>query len=151
MSKVIYHRHHVVPKHAGGTDDPSNMTCPLTIEEHAEHHRYRYEMLGEWQDRLAWKSLCGLINTDVNWHGTNNPFFGRRHSEETKQKMRQSHAKRKPISDETRQKMSEAMRGNKNHFFGKTHTIEVRLKLSNMNKMRKSSKSLVKTHPTHPA
>jgi hypothetical protein len=62
MSKVIYHRHHVVPRHAGGTDDPSNITCPLTIEEHAEHHKYRYEMLGEWQDRIAWHALLGMIS-----------------------------------------------------------------------------------------
>lgn len=58
------HTHHVVPKHAGGTDHPSNLTCPLTIEEHAEHHRYRYEMLGEVQDKIAYDCLSGRIGTE---------------------------------------------------------------------------------------
>lgn len=61
---IYLHKHHVVPKHAGGTNTPSNMSCPLTIEEHAEHHRYRYEMLGEWQDRIAWLGLSGQIGKD---------------------------------------------------------------------------------------
>lgn len=32
------HRHHIIPKHAGRTDDNSNL-IELTIEEHAEEHR----------------------------------------------------------------------------------------------------------------
>ena len=62
---TIYHKHHVVPKHAGGSNAPGNMTCPLTIEEHAEHHHYRYEMLGEWQDKLAWLTLSSQITKDA--------------------------------------------------------------------------------------
>ena len=38
MSNTIYHIHHIIPKHLGGTDDPSNL-IKLTIEEHAEAHR----------------------------------------------------------------------------------------------------------------
>ena len=30
---TLYHKHHIIPKHMGGTDDPSNK---LTVEEHAE-------------------------------------------------------------------------------------------------------------------
>ena len=32
------HKHHIIPRHMGGTDDPSNL-IELTIEEHAEAHR----------------------------------------------------------------------------------------------------------------
>jgi hypothetical protein len=32
--KTIYHKHHIIPKHMGGTDDLSNI-AKLTIEEHA--------------------------------------------------------------------------------------------------------------------
>ena len=60
-SKSIYHNHHIIPKHMGGTDEPSNL-IRLTIEEHAEAHRKLYEEHGRWQDRLAWKSLSGLIS-----------------------------------------------------------------------------------------
>lgn len=55
------HLHHVIPKHIGGTDDPSNL-IELTVEEHAEAHRKLYEEFGRWQDLLAWKGLSGVID-----------------------------------------------------------------------------------------
>ena len=61
MSKTIYHNHHIIPKHMGGTDDPSNLVR-LTAEEHAEAHRKLYEEHGCWQDKLAWQGLAGIID-----------------------------------------------------------------------------------------
>lgn len=58
MSKVIYHWHHIIPRHAGGTDDPSNL-IRLTITEHAEAHRLLWEQHGRVQDKLAWLMLSG--------------------------------------------------------------------------------------------
>lgn len=58
---TIYHMHHIVPKHMGGSNNPSNLV-QLTIEEHAEEHRKLYELYGLWQDKLAWKALSGQIN-----------------------------------------------------------------------------------------
>lgn len=57
------HKHHIVPKHLGGTDHPSNIV-ELTIDEHAEAHRLLYEQHGHWQDLLAWKGLLGLLTSD---------------------------------------------------------------------------------------
>tara|TARA_B110000285_G_scaffold142092_1_gene158878 strand:- start:197 stop:715 length:519 start_codon:yes stop_codon:yes gene_type:complete len=54
------HKHHIIPKHAGGTDHPSNL-IELTIPEHAEAHRVLYEKYGRWEDRLAWRGLSGMI------------------------------------------------------------------------------------------
>jgi RNA polymerase sigma factor (sigma-70 family) len=34
----IMNKHHVVPRHHGGSDDTSNMTPPLTLMEHAKMH-----------------------------------------------------------------------------------------------------------------
>ena len=39
------HKHHIVPKHAGGTNNPENL-IELTVEEHAEAHRILYEENG---------------------------------------------------------------------------------------------------------
>ena len=58
---MITHKHHIIPKHIGGKNDPSNL-IELTIPEHAEAHRKLYEEHGRWQDRIAWKTLSGSIN-----------------------------------------------------------------------------------------
>ena len=57
----IYHWHHIVPKHAGGTDDPENL-IRVTVEEHAELHFARYLQYGEMGDWLAAYSLSGQIS-----------------------------------------------------------------------------------------
>lgn len=60
---TLIHKHHVVPKHIGGTNDPSNL-IELTVEEHAEAHRILYEQYGRWQDKVAWLSLSGMIGNE---------------------------------------------------------------------------------------
>lgn len=55
------HKHHIIPKHMGGTDDPSNI-IELTIEEHAEAHKKLYETYGKWEDKIAWMGLAKMID-----------------------------------------------------------------------------------------
>jgi hypothetical protein len=50
------HRHHILPKHAGGTDDASNIVL-LTREQHAEAHMLRYKQLGSMKDLYAYQLL----------------------------------------------------------------------------------------------
>ncbi len=52
------HAHHIIPRHMGGTDDPSNL-IELTIEEHAEAHRILFEQHGNIRDKIAWLCLAG--------------------------------------------------------------------------------------------
>lgn len=56
QSKPVLHWHHIVPRHAGGTDDPSNLV-QLTVEDHAKAHLLRYEELGEEYDLIAYELL----------------------------------------------------------------------------------------------
>jgi hypothetical protein len=102
----------------GGTDDPSNL-IELTIEEHAEEHRMLFEKYGKEEDRLAWLGLSKQISKvellieirksesykqkhkkAVNdpqykkrmselFSGKNHPMYGKKHTEESKQKIRQ--------------------------------------------------------------
>jgi group I intron endonuclease len=60
--------------------------------------------------------------------GKNNPRYGIKLSEETKQKIRAKAIGRK-ISKESKRKISEAQLGENNHFFGKSHTQESKQKM----------------------
>jgi HNH endonuclease len=57
------HAHHIIPIHAGGSNDTSNIVF-LTVEEHAEAHRKLYEDHGRWQDKVAWQCLSGQIGKE---------------------------------------------------------------------------------------
>jgi hypothetical protein len=57
------HKHHIIPKHMGGSDEEDNL-IELTIEEHAEAHRKLYEEHGRWEDYLAWQGLAGLMTKE---------------------------------------------------------------------------------------
>ena len=80
----------------GGSDDPDNLIY-LSIEEHALAHKKLYEEYGHWQDKLAWQGLAGLISKEElieqmyeERKGEGNPFYGMKHTEETKQKISKS-------------------------------------------------------------
>jgi|DEB0MinimDraft_3_1074331.scaffolds.fasta_scaffold20521_4 hypothetical protein len=121
---TIYHTHHIIPKHAGGTDDPSNLV-QLTVEEHAEAHRRLYEEYGRWQDKLAWQGLAGMVGREEiikeiqRENGrkvgrlSSKPTLGTKRSEETKKKISQAHIGRKQ-SQETKDKRAASHRGRKN-------------------------------------
>ena len=130
MEKVL-HKHHIIPKHAGGTDESSNLVL-LTIEEHAEAHKKLYEEYNRQEDYLAWKGLAGLIGKDEmikakcslnsSRPGELNTFYGKKHTEETKRKISEKKMgqgkgiKKKPFSTETKHKMSAARKQNSNKY-----------------------------------
>ena len=104
---MIKHKHHIIPRHAGGSDDPSNI-IELTIEEHAEAHRLLFEKYGRQEDRWAWLGLSGQIDKQelmrelaMSQKGKKKPEgfglkiskanIGKTHTEETKQKMSAAH------------------------------------------------------------
>ena len=124
---IYTHKHHIIPKHIGGTDDPSNL-IELTIPEHAEAHRVLFEEHGRWQDELAWKMLSGRIgNEEAVRLASSLANLGKKHSEESKKKM--SIAKKgKTYSEEHKKKIGLAQKGNTN-WLGKKHSEETKKKI----------------------
>jgi hypothetical protein len=61
MSKL--YRHHIIPKHAGGSDDLTNIKM-VTLEQHAEEHKLLWEKYGRQEDFIAWRCLSGQISKE---------------------------------------------------------------------------------------
>ena len=78
------------------------------------------EEISEWKNKIS-KTLTGKMS------GENNPFYGKKHTEKTKEKMKKNHANFKGennplygthLSEERKQKMSKERMG-KNNFYAK--------------------------------
>ena len=110
------HRHHIIPKHMGGSNDPSNLIL-LTVEQHAEAHKKLYEEHGLKSDLCAWKSLSKQIGKEELWMmrssigGESNA--GRPKSEAHKAKIAEAIRGTMALPEE-RAKISKAMQGNAN-------------------------------------
>ena len=168
MSNNIYHNHHIIPKHAGGTDAPDNI-ARLTTTEHAEAHRLLYEEYGRWQDKIAYQALAGYIGKEeiiaemiknrpahteqqkrLIGEATIRTWTGRNHSEETKEQMSESSKGSKngmfgkhPIfSTETKKKMSEGAKNRKR--YPASEETKKKMSVSSKNRKRNSKGHFIK-------
>ena len=130
MPKNIYHNHHIIPKYRCkeigiDPDFPENI-IRITRAEHAEAHYHRWLKHKDRRDLGAAVILTkGEIN-GLDISGEKHPFYGRKHSEETKKKMSlaqsgEKHSqygkvpwnKGKQYSAAARKKMSDVQKGKK--------------------------------------
>lgn len=58
LRHFMKHKHHIIPKHMGGSDDPANL-IELTRKEHAEAHLRLYEQFEKKEDLGAYYLLTG--------------------------------------------------------------------------------------------
>lgn len=137
-SKKKYHpteyleRHHIVPKHEGGSDSPSNI-IKLSLKDHRLAHKIRYETYSNKYDLAAYnfmegqsaeakKAICSANGSKskgrkltkehrekLSRPGSLNSFYGQTHSVASKQKMRQKATERK-WKEEAKEKLSETLR-----------------------------------------
>lgn len=119
---MIKHKHHIIPRHMGGTDDPSNL-IELTIEEHAKAHKKLWEEHGLIEDKFAWLGLSGQIGKDeilrqiaMSRKGMKKPDgFGKKIS---------AFRKTFKYSEESKKKMSDAKKGRK---LSKSHVDKIKI------------------------
>lgn len=63
----MIHKHHIIPTHRGGSDDPSNIVS-LSPTQHSMWHWAEYFLWGiEW-DRIAAKGLAGIASQEETVH-----------------------------------------------------------------------------------
>lgn len=130
---IYTHKHHIIPRHAGGTDDSSNLV-ELTVEDHAIAHEVRYRIYGDDRDRVAAQMIRGQISDydafmemvsrpkSEAWKkkmserniGEGNPMWGKTTSEKQKKAVRIANSVPKPH-------VSKAMK--KRHVDGNTYTF----------------------------
>jgi fatty acid/phospholipid biosynthesis enzyme len=102
----FYHRHHIIPQHMGGDNDLSNI-IEVNIATHAFLHRCLYVTHGKLEDKLAYMALEKQIS---------------------KAEVQLALVKR-PKSEETRRKISEAKKGQPSTWKGKSPSPESREKM----------------------
>jgi len=152
---TLKHKHHIIPKHMGGTDDEANIIL-LSIEDHYIAHillansfpvkdpRRRSNLSSAILIKRGLNDPEKMIEYRESLKGENNPNYGKKWSDEKKKEF--SERQKITMSDENiRKKMRKPKsqtdkmgkhdkNGVKNPFYGKTHSNETKKKLSEAHK-----------------
>ena len=145
ISNIYYEKHHILPKCKGGLDTNDNLVS-LTAREHYIAHVLLYKMETDCviKSKLAYALRMMMIQSmhhannrqftshqyalgraifsehaSVRMSGENNPFYGKTHSTETRQKMSNNCPDRS---------------GEKNGMYGRKHSEDSRKKMSESTK-----------------
>lgn len=82
--------------------------------------------------KKKWESGVFTESSYEKWRdaskGENNPMYGKTHTEEAREKIRNTHIDR-TWDDELKLKKSNSMKGEDNHFYGKTHNEDTKEKI----------------------
>lgn len=141
------HKHHIVPRHSGGSDDTSNL-IELTVKEHAEAHLQLFNQHGNELDLIAYKALSGLIDKEeARRLAVSVSLKGVPKTKEHREKLSIARKARGGITtgmklpaatDERKRKISKANRGGKGRPL--PHTDETKTLMSDSAKNRKKFK-----------
>lgn len=107
-----FHKHHLIPRHRGGTNHPSNL-IKVNIPLHAFLHKQLWLEDGHMEDYIAWQCLSGQITTaEANIMATKNANIGRVAWNKGLKGAQPSTRKGKPRSAEEKQRISEGTKKN---------------------------------------
>ena len=120
--------------------EPDVIQVDKTFDDNRKAYFYEVEKLHEFDVLNESKWLNQKIggsrqmtdaerkNLSMKYSGEGNPFYGKKHTDETKAKMSLAR-KQRIISKETREKLSKSISGERNPFYGKKHTDEAKAKM----------------------
>lgn len=128
-------KHHIVPRHDGGGDNEENL-IRLSLKDHIIAHKIRYEIYGNKYDLAASsymsgqsaeakKAICSANGSKskgrklteehknkLSKPGELNPFYGKKHTEETK-KIISKKARDRKWTEKAKQKLSATLKSRK--------------------------------------
>jgi hypothetical protein len=108
-----FHRHHIIPKYKGGSDAAENLVLLHPID-HAIAHLVRFKVYGHPADGWAYNRVINGLKDELipNRKGIPKPYLKKPKSEQTKAKMSAA-LKGKKKSPEAIEKMRKALTGRK--------------------------------------
>jgi hypothetical protein len=111
-SDLVLHKHHIIPKNLGGTDEELNLIL-VSVEDHIKLHLLLADCFEENTQEcvdnlrsarvLNSKSIRDkktLMRISRSYEGEKNPFHGKKHKPEVVEKLKESSRKRKGCSYE---------------------------------------------------
>jgi hypothetical protein len=141
-----FENHHILPRSLGGSNEGKNLVlltakehfvchmllCKMVTENTDEYYKMTYAIHallsadrdGNLKSKLSFREIIALreyfyFQKSVRSKGKNNPFFGKKHSKETKEKISKANAARS-VSEDTKNKMSKSHLGQKSWNKGRT-------------------------------
>lgn len=112
---ILFHRHHLLPRHAGGSDNKSNI-IKVNTALHAFLHKQLYEEHGRWQDKIAYECLSGCISKEE--------------AIRQAQSLGQKGKKKPPSVVQSIIESNKRRGGEKHHFYGKKRPPETLKRMS---------------------
>ena len=145
-----FHKHHIIPRHAGGSDDESNLVLLHPID-HAIVHLVRYRMSKKISDLRSANVLLEHIDGSAFSYecnaGENNPNYGNKMSVESRARIsaarkgskQSAETIAKRVAKNTGQKrpnQSIAISGIRNPNYGKPMSPETKAKMIETKKLK---------------
>jgi hypothetical protein len=110
----LMHKHHIIPRYMGGTDDENNLV-EVTITQHAMFHYCNYQLWNNVEDYVAWRGLSHQIS-EAEFLVEKFKIFGKIGNDRLREKLKNN----PQLREEIKQKQIESWNKNREKHIEKT-------------------------------